>query len=65
MFDDDSHTVALALIRGKLQPRIRPERPLTAVAAAAFFAISALTFATAAVLAPANVTTPVAHAGVK
>ncbi|HUO22716.1 MAG TPA: hypothetical protein VMU59_09410 [Caulobacteraceae bacterium] len=38
--------------RAKLKPPKAPDRTLGAVAAAAFFAVSALTFAAAAILAP-------------
>ena len=52
--------------RGKLATPDRPDgRPLRALAAAAFFAFSALTFAACAVLAPPNEHTPAARAGVQ
>ena len=47
----DDLTVALAMARAKLKPPLRRERSWPAVVAAAAFAVSALVFATAAVVA--------------
>ena len=55
----------LELAKAKLAPPRRAERPLAAVAAAALFAISALIFATAAILAPPTTFTPMAKPGVQ
>lgn len=54
----------LARARAKLAPPARPDRALPAVAAAALFAICALTFAAAAILAPPVVIQPMAKPGV-
>jgi hypothetical protein len=43
---------ALAYARDRLQPPVRRESAWPALAAAAFFAVSAMTFAVAAILAP-------------
>ena len=51
--------------RAKLKAPTRPDRPLIAVAAAALFAASALTFAAAAILAPPLVIEPMAKPGVR
>jgi hypothetical protein len=62
----DDFELALVQARTKLAPpQGRDPRPLRALAAAAFFAFSALTFAACAVLAPANEHTPAARAGVQ
>ena len=55
----------LAEARSWLQPRAQSDRSLQALAAAAFFAICALVFCAAAVLAPANVQTPMARSGTR
>jgi hypothetical protein len=55
----------LELAKAKLVSPKRPERPLAAVAAAALFAVSALVFATAAILAPPTTFTPMAKPGVQ
>ncbi len=56
---------AIARARIMLRPPVVGDSPLPALAAAAFFAICALTFAASAVLAPPNVVTPAARAGVR
>lgn len=64
MNDEFDH--ALRLARRKLSPRERPDRgPLKALAAAAFFAISALGFAASAILAPPVEYTDAARHGVQ
>ncbi len=50
--------------RFKLQPPARAERVWPAIAAAAFFAIAALIFAAASVLAPPVAVAPAAKTGV-
>jgi hypothetical protein len=50
---------SLARARTWLEPPMRRERVWPAVAAAAFFALSAMVFATAAILAPPAQLTPV------
>ena len=63
---NEEFAYALGLARHKLKPAERADlRPLYALAAAAFFALSALGFAAAAVLAPPNEVTPAARVGVK
>jgi len=56
---DDAFTEALADARVRLEPPVARERLWPALAAAMFFAISALVFATAAILAPPAHLTPV------
>jgi hypothetical protein len=56
---------ALRQARVKLAPPTRPERAWPALAAAAFFAASALAFATASILAPPLALTPAAKTGVR
>ncbi|MEI9891293.1 MAG: hypothetical protein WDN45_12800 [Caulobacteraceae bacterium] len=51
--------------RGKLRAPVRIDPSLLAIAAAAFFALTALGFATASVLAPPLQITPAAKAGVR
>ncbi|HVY32903.1 MAG TPA: hypothetical protein VG960_00655 [Caulobacteraceae bacterium] len=51
--------------RAKLAPSAPADRALPAVAAAALFAVCALTFAAAAILAPPTVVTPMAKPGVQ
>ena len=51
--------------RFKLQPPERIERAWPAIAAAAFFAVAALVFAAASVLAPPVAVAPAAKAGVQ
>lgn len=64
MNEEFVHAVVLA--RQKLRPaEAVSTKPLSALAAAAFFALSAITFATTAVLAPANEKMPAARAGVR
>ena len=55
----------LEQVRRKLQAPQPAEQHWSALAAAAFFAVSALVFAAAAVLAPPNSETPAAKSGVK
>ena len=55
----------LELARAKLKPRARSDGALPAVAAAAFFAVCALTFAAVAILAPPVVAAPLARPGVQ
>jgi len=43
---------AIAYARAQLQPPVRRETPWPALAAAGFFAVSALTFAVTTILAP-------------
>jgi len=63
---NDEFAFALGLARAKLNAtRPRAGRPMAALAAAAFFCLSAMTFAAAAILAPSNVTTPAARTGVQ
>jgi hypothetical protein len=50
---------ALERARRRLEPPMRNARAWPAVAAAAFFALSAMVFATAAILAPPAQLTPV------
>jgi hypothetical protein len=50
---------ALAEARQRIEPPVRRERAWPAVAAAAFFAVSAMVFATAAILAPPAHLTPI------
>ena len=57
---DEAFADALASARARLQPPVVRDRVWPALAAAAFFALSALIFATAAVLAPPAHLTPVA-----
>jgi hypothetical protein len=57
---EDAFAEALADVRVRLEPPVRRERMWPALAAAAFFAVSALVFATAAILAPPAQLTPVA-----
>jgi hypothetical protein len=61
----DSSDKFIERAREKLAPRKVSDRSLAAVAAAAFFALAALVFATAAVLAPPLVVTPAARLGVQ
>ena len=49
---DKSFRDAIAYARTVLEPRIPPENLWPTLAAAAFFAICAMTFATAAIMAP-------------
>jgi uncharacterized membrane protein len=56
---DEAFANALASARARLQPPAPRERIWPALAAAAFFALSALIFATAAILAPPAHLTPV------
>jgi hypothetical protein len=56
---DDAFTEALADARVRLEPPVVRERLWPALLAATFFAISALVFATAAILAPPAQLTPV------
>jgi hypothetical protein len=58
---DAAFTEALARARARLQPRRGPERILPTIAAALFFALAAITFATAAMLAPPAQLTPIAE----
>ena len=51
-FEEDEPAGLLEQARARLQPPIMRERTWPAVAAAAFFAASALGFAVAAILAP-------------
>jgi hypothetical protein len=55
----------LELAKAKLAAPKRPDRPMAAVAAAALFAVCALVFATAAILAPPTTFTPIAKPGVQ
>jgi hypothetical protein len=57
---DDAFAEALADARVRLEPPVVRERLWPALLAATFFAISALVFATAAILAPPAHLTPVA-----
>jgi len=57
---DQDFADALARARARLQPPARREPVWPALAAAGFFAVSALVFATAAILAPPAHLTPVA-----
>ncbi|HLK23118.1 MAG TPA: hypothetical protein VKT30_00515 [Caulobacteraceae bacterium] len=50
---------ALARVRARLEPPPPPERLWPTIAAAAFFAFAAMTFATAAILAPPAQLTPI------
>ena len=61
----DTTEARMALVRAKLAAPHRVEHPLVAVAAAALFAVSALTFAAAAIFAPPSVTIPIAKPGVQ
>jgi|GEM_PF-4155563 len=63
--NEDAFVHALAKARRKLRPTAEPDRTLSTLAAAAFFAIAAMIFCAAAVLAPANVVTPMAKTGVR
>ncbi len=64
--DDASAAPALFdQARGKLRPPVRIDPALLAIAAAAFFALAALGFAAASVLAPPLEVTPAAKAGVR
>jgi hypothetical protein len=56
---DEAFAEALAAARQRLAPPVVVQRAWPAVAAAAFFAVSALTFATAAILAPPAQLTPI------
>ncbi len=56
---DDAFVRALVSARARLEPPLVRERVWPALAAAAFFAVSALVFATAAILAPPAHLTPV------
>jgi hypothetical protein len=56
---DDAFAEALADARVRLEPPVVRERLWPALLAATFFAISALVFATAAILAPPAHLTPV------
>ncbi len=60
-----SASSALDLARAKLKAPVRPDRSLLAVVAAALFAVSALTFAAVAILAPPLVVEPMAKPGVR
>ncbi len=51
--------------RAKLSPPVYAERSWPAVAAAAFFAVTALGFATAAIMAPPLKLIPAARSGVR
>ena len=51
-FEDDQPEAVLEEARARLQPPVVRERTWPAVCAAAFFAVSALGFAVAAILAP-------------
>lgn len=55
-------TEALEEARMRLEPPMRRPRAWPAVAAAAFFALAAMVFATAAILAPPAQLTPVGEA---
>jgi hypothetical protein len=57
---DAAFADALASARARLEPPVVRERVWPALAAAAFFALSALIFATAAILAPPAQLTPIA-----
>jgi hypothetical protein len=56
---DEAFTEAMADARIRLEPPVIRERVWPALAAAALFAVSALIFATAAILAPPAHLTPV------
>jgi hypothetical protein len=56
--DIESRHSPLQRARAKLKAPVYPDGALAAVAAAAFFAICALTFAAAAILAPPLVLVP-------
>jgi hypothetical protein len=56
---DDAFSEAMADARIRLEPPVVRERVWPALAAAALFAVSALVFATAAILAPPAHLTPV------
>lgn len=56
---DDAFAEAMADARVRLEPPVVRERVWPALAAAALFAVSALIFATAAILAPPAHLTPV------
>ncbi len=56
---DDAFAEAMADARVRLEPPVVRERVWPALAAAALFALSALIFATAAILAPPAHLTPV------
>lgn len=62
--NDEAFGAAMKLVRLKLQPATRADESLRALAAAAFFAIAALTFCASAILAPPNETLPPARLGV-
>jgi hypothetical protein len=55
---DQAFAEAMARARARLDPPVRVERVWPALAAATFFAVSALAFATAAILAPPAQLTP-------
>ena len=57
---DNAFAEAMADARVRLEPPVVRERAWPALAAAALFAVSALVFATAAILAPPAQLTPVA-----
>jgi hypothetical protein len=61
---DDAFDQAMAQVRLCLVPHEPTDRPLRMLAAAAFFAICAMAFCAAAILAPSNVTTPSARSSV-
>jgi hypothetical protein len=63
--NDDAFDQALADVRRSLAPAQPADRPLRMLAAAAFFAICAMVFFAAAILAPSNVTTPSARTSVR
>jgi hypothetical protein len=63
--DAASSNALLNEARFKLAAPERPERAWPAIAAAAFFAVAALMFATASILAPPLGTTPAAKTSVK
>ena len=56
---------AMERARWKLRTPEVKERPLQAILAALFFAVAALVFATASIMAPATQVTPSAKTGVR
>jgi hypothetical protein len=63
--DEASSDLLLDQARLKLRAPVSRERAWPALAAAAFFALAGLGFATAAILAPALQTMPAAKTGVR
>ena len=61
----DAESPPFERARALLKASRPPERPLAAVAAAALFAVCALTFAAASILAPPVAITPIARPGVQ